>query len=109
MPRSSNHTTVAKEGQLDFETRDLGDDNLEEAIAGHLKALLENKSAAKAHNKAKNKLKELLPMDSITKPTRIKVLGGDLGNYLVTVMPQDRAERNAVSAGVSKRIKVETL
>src|SRR3990167_1964061 len=50
-------TTVAQEGQLDFETRDLGDDTLEEAIAGHLKALLENKSAAKAHNKAKNKLK----------------------------------------------------
>ena len=96
-------------GQLDFATKDIHDDKIEAEIAKYLRQLVDNKEAAKAHGAANRELHKLLPIDEIEEPTRIKVGGGKYGNFVVEITPRERDARNAVPAGITKRIKITAL
>ena len=99
-----------EDGQLDFATKDIHDDTIEKEIAKHLRALVDNKEAAKAHGVANRELHKLLPIDEIEEPTRIKIAGGkEYGNFVVEITPRERDARNAVPAGITKRIKITVL
>lgn len=52
---------------------------------------------------------KLLPIEEIEEPTRIKIAGGDYGNFVVEITPRERDARNPVPAGITKRIKITAL
>ena len=95
-----------RDGQMDFETRDLHDDATEAMIAEQVAKREANRAAHKNYNQAAGELKKLLPLDSIEQPTRIKVASPTHGNWIITITPRDRPERKGVAAGVSKYVKI---
>ena len=106
MPKEKR-TAAKREGQIDFETRDLHDDAIELLIAEQIAIKEKSRPAHKEYNQASGELKKLLPMDSVETPTRIKIASSIHGNWIVTITPRDRSERQGIPAGVSKYVKIE--
>ena len=99
-----------EDGQLDFATKEIHDSKIELEIAKHMRSLITNKEAAKAHGVANRELHKLLPIDEIEEPTRNKIAGGkEYGNFVVEITPRERDARNASPAGITKRIKITAL
>jgi hypothetical protein len=95
-----------EDGQLDFATKDIADDKVEQEIAKNLRIRVDTHEAHKKYAAAMARLKQLLPLDEIEEPTRFKIAGGEFGNFVVEVRLRDRDERGAVPAGVTKSIRI---
>lgn len=97
-------TKATADGQIDFETKEIEDQDVADQIAEACATIVKTRKAVSSNAKAKRDRKDLLGVESMEVPTKVMVSSEKHGNWVLEMNPQHR-DGHEVSGGTSMRIK----